>query len=177
MNRKLKNEELSRVSVEEYKEKKKLPVVIVLDGIRSMHNVGAVFRTADAFCVEKILLCGITPQPPHREIQKTALGATESVDWAHFPETIDCIKRLKEDGYVVYCVEQAEQSLPLEQLVLNKGDKIALIFGNEVKGVAQNVIDCSDGVLEIPQEGTKHSLNISVSTGIVTWEVFKQLWS
>ena len=172
MNRKLRNEELGRASIEEFKDVKKRPVVVVLDNIRSLSNIGSVFRTSDAFLVRKIYLCGITAKPPHREIQKTALGATESVDWEHSESIIECVTKLKQEGYNIASIEQAEKKTMLNDFeYLNK--PIALVFGNEVNGVTQEVIDLSDDVIEIPQFGTKHSLNISVSVGIVLWEIVK----
>lgn len=172
--RKLENSELGRLSVEEFKSTQKLPVTVVLDNIRSLNNIGSVFRTSDAFLVKKIMLCGITAQPPHREIQKTALGATESVDWEYYENTQDAINILRNQNITIMAVEQAEESTMLETLKVPQ-QGIALIFGNEVKGVDQAIMDQTDGAIEIPQYGTKHSLNISVSTGIVLWEVFKQL--
>jgi tRNA G18 (ribose-2'-O)-methylase SpoU len=172
--RKLKNEELNRISIDQFKSTEKTPIVIVLDNIRSLNNIGSVFRTADAFLIEAIYLCGITAQPPHREIQKTALGATESVAWKYFESTNAALKELKESGYKIAAIEQAENSTFLNDFNVLKEDKIAVIFGNEVKGVDQEAIDLSDVVIEIPQFGTKHSLNISVSTGIVIWEIFKK---
>ncbi|MBL4623992.1 MAG: RNA methyltransferase [Flavobacteriales bacterium] len=172
MNRKLRNEELGRVSPEEFKNVDKLPIVIVLDNIRSLSNIGSVFRTSDAFLVEKIYLCGITAQPPHREIQKTALGATESVEWEHNDSTLNCVIALKKKGYELASVEQAKETTLLNNI--EKREKpTALVFGNEVNGISQDVIDLSDTVIEIPQFGTKHSLNISVSVGIVLWEIIK----
>lgn len=171
--RKLKNSELKRLSVEAFKEAEKLPVVVVLDNIRSLNNIGSVFRTADAFLLEKIYLCGITAQPPHRDIQKTALGATESVEWEHQEDTLSCVKQLQSQGYHCLAVEQAEKSLMLHDFDRSKQDKIAVVFGNEVKGVQQSVINQCNHCLEIPQLGTKHSLNISVSAGIVLWELFR----
>lgn len=175
MNRKLRNEELNRVSVDEFKSKKKIPLVIVLDNIRSLNNIGSVFRTADAFLVEEIYLCGITAQPPHREIQKTALGATESVNWIYVDNTLDAIQKLKEKDFKIVSVEQTENSTMLNKLEVKPNEKMALIFGNEVNGVEQTVVDASDIVVEIPQHGTKHSLNISVSVGVVVWELQKKL--
>lgn len=172
--RKLRNEELDRLSVEEIDKVDKNPFVIVLDNIRSMHNVGSAFRTADAFLCEKIMLCGITAQPPHREIHKTALGATESVDWEYHENPLDAIDELKAQGYKIVSIEQAEGSISLEKFQLNSDEKIALIFGNEVKGVSQALVDRSDGVIEIPQFGTKHSLNVSVSIGVVIWDLISK---
>ena len=171
---KLTAEELCRKSIEEFKQAKKYPIVVVLDNIRSMNNVGSIFRTCDAFLVERILLCGITPQPPHRDIQKTALGATESVEWKYEKNTIDAVKQLKEEGYTILSVEQTQNSLALNELKLNPDEKIALVVGNEVDGVEQNVIDISDKSVEIPQFGTKHSLNVYNSCAIVLWQVMCQ---
>ncbi|MBA3971143.1 MAG: RNA methyltransferase [Bacteroidetes bacterium] len=173
--RKLANEELGRKSVEEFKMSSKTPVIIVLDNVRSLNNVGSVFRTADAFLVEAVYLCGITGTPPNKEIQKTALGATESVAWKHFPSTLDAVKELKNENYIVYAIEQAESAIMLNNFMPSKKQKIAIIFGNEVKGVEQDVIDASTDVIEIPQLGTKHSLNISVSVGVVMWDLFLKL--
>jgi rRNA methylases len=150
-------------------------VVIVLDNIRSMHNVGSVFRTADAFLMQGIYLCGYTPQPPHRDIHKTALGATETVDWKYFSTTLEAVKSLREEAYTIWAVEQVEGSLPLHQVPVKKGEKLGLVFGNEVSGVDAEVLKLCHGSIEIPQMGMKHSLNISVAAGIVLWEFFKQL--
>jgi tRNA G18 (ribose-2'-O)-methylase SpoU len=172
--RKIANEELNRLSVEDFKSVAKKPLVIVLDNIRSLNNIGSVFRTADAFLVEKIYLCGITATPPHREIHKTALGATESIAWEYVENTIDCIEQLKDEGYKILSVEQAEGSTMLQNFQPNfTNEKYVLVFGNEVDGVADEVIAASDYCVEIPQYGTKHSLNISVSVGIVVWELCK----
>jgi 23S rRNA (guanosine2251-2'-O)-methyltransferase len=172
--RKLQNEELNRISVDEFKGSDKTPIIIVLDNVRSLNNVGSVFRTADAFLIEAIYLCGITGQPPNKEIQKTALGATESVTWKHFENTIDAVNDLKEKNYMVCSIEQTESATMLDKFKpLEK--KIAVIFGNEVKGVQQKIIDSSDAVIEIPQVGTKHSLNIAVSVGIVIWDLFLKI--
>lgn len=171
--RKLKLEELNRVDVATFRQLEKIPVTVVCDNIRSMHNVGSVFRTADAFLVEKIWLCGITARPPHKEIRKTALGATESVEWAYDADALDVVNQLKTNGYVLIAVEQAEGSVSLEDFEVEKGQKYALIFGNEVDGVDQRLMDVCDTALEIPQSGTKHSLNISVCAGIVLWKFFK----
>ncbi len=168
--RKLRNEELNRLSIDAFKRVDKIPLIVILDNIRSMNNIGSVFRTSDAFRVEKIILCGITACPPNPEIHKTALGATETVDWAYSKDTIEVVKELQEQGYYVYAVEQAENSVSLEGLQSNNAEKVAVVFGHEVKGVQQAVVDASDAVLEIPQFGTKHSLNISVCAGIVIWE-------
>ena len=172
--KKLEMEALDRLSVEAFKSSKKLPIVIILDDIRSLHNIGSVFRTSDAFAIEKIMLCGITAQPPHREIQKTALGATESVEWRHWDSCIDCVKELQSSGYRVYGVEQVAGSSNLAEFQFPTKSKVALVFGNEVKGVSQSVLDICDEFLEIPQNGTKHSLNISVSVGVVLWELVKK---
>jgi len=172
--RKLTMDELGRKSAEEFRHAQKTPIIIVLDNVRSMNNIGSVFRTADAFLLEGIYLCGVTATPPHREIQKTALGATESVSWKHFTSTMDAVNDLKAQGYTVYSVEQAENSTMLDKLIISD-KKIALVFGNEVSGVEQSVIDASAGCIEIPQYGTKHSINLSVSVGIVIWEVVKKI--
>ncbi len=173
--RKLKNEELNRLTSAAYKEAEKSPIVIVLDNIRSLNNIGSVFRTADAFLVEKIFLCGITASPPHKDIRKTALGATESVDWEYVDETLEAIADLKSKDYLVLAIEQVENATLLNDLKIDPGQKYALVFGNEVKGVAQAVVDASDKLIEIPQFGTKHSLNISVSVGVTVWDVWSKL--
>jgi 23S rRNA (guanosine2251-2'-O)-methyltransferase len=170
--RKLKNEELNRKSIEEFKGTKKIPLVVILDNIRSMNNIGSAFRTADAFMVEKILLCGITAKPPHREIQKTALGATESVDWQYYNTTFEAVTKLKKEGYVVASVEQADKSTSLLDFIPEEGKKYAFVFGNEVFGVEDETVKASDICLEVPQFGTKHSLNISVCLGICIWDFF-----
>lgn len=172
--RKLKNEELGRISVDEFKQTEKTPFVIVLDNVRSLNNIGSVFRTGDGFCVEAVYLCGITAKPPHKDIHKTALGATESVDWKYFEHTIDAINTLKSNGYIIVSVEQAEGSVSLDGFKVEETKKYALVFGHEVNGVAQEIVDSSDMCLEIPQFGTKHSFNISVSAGMVLWDLFKQ---
>lgn len=174
-NEKLFLESLNRISAEEFKAADKLPIVIVLDNIRSMNNVGSVFRTSDAFRIEKILLCGITPTPPHREIHKTALGATETVSWEHKPSTLEAIEELKANGYKVFSIEQTKNSIMLDEFSLEAIDKIAIVMGNEVDGVDQEVIDNSFGVIEIPQYGTKHSLNVSIATGIIIWDIFSKI--
>jgi len=173
--RKLKNSELDRLSVQEFKKADKLPVVVVLDNIRSLNNIGSVFRTSDAFLVERIYLCGITATPPQKEIHKTALGATESVDWVHLESTEELIRELKSEGRKILSVEQADKSISLSEFQPVSGERYVVVFGNEVKGVQQSVIDLSDECLEIPQYGTKHSLNISVSCGIVLWDLFSKL--
>lgn len=173
MNRKLKLDELKRDSIEEFKQKPKHPIIVVLDNIRSLNNVGSFFRTGDAFNIEKIYLCGITAQPPHREIRKTALGATESIEWEYVEDTLDVIKKLKQKGIKTCAIEQAIETTLLQDLeVEEKG--IALVFGNEVEGVRDDVIASCDEVVEIPQFGTKHSLNVSVCGGAVLWEVTKK---
>ena len=168
--RKLKITELNRISIEEFKEADKLPLVVVLDDIRSLHNIGSVFRTADAFRIECIYLCGITATPPHPEMHKTALGAEFTVDWKYVNNAVETVDNLRSEGYVVYSVEQAEGSIMLDELTLDRSKKYAVVMGNEVKGVQQEVIDHSDGCIEIPQYGTKHSLNVSVTAGIVIWD-------
>ena len=172
--RKLTMDELGRKSVEDFKMANKKPIVVVMDNIRSMHNVGSVFRTADGFLIDGICLCGFTPQPPHRDIHKTALGATETVDWLFYEETTDAVTALKERGYKVYAIEQTEGSISLDQfkeLYPNtNNEQLAFVFGNEVEGVSEAVIAACDGVIEIPQWGMKHSLNISVAAAIVLWE-------
>ncbi len=173
--RKLKTIEMHRLSVGEFKASKKLPLVVVLDNVRSLYNVGSVFRTADAFRVEAIYLCGVTGCPPSAEIHKTALGAEDSVCWKYFEKTEDAIRDLREKGYFVWSVEQAEGSTKLQGLPTTVSESCAVVLGNEVKGVQQSVIDMSDGCLEIPQFGTKHSLNVSVTGGIVIWEFAKKL--
>mgnify|MGYP001168192376 CR=1 FL=1 len=174
-NRKLKLQELGRISVSDFKESEKTPLIIVLDNIRSLNNIGSVFRSSDAFRIEKIYLCGITAQPPHRDIHKTALGATESVDWDYCEDTVELIEKLKSDGIITLSIEQAENSLKLDEFTPLANQKYAIIMGNEVDGVQQSVIDASDHVLEIPQIGTKHSLNISVCTGVVLWDLFSKM--
>jgi tRNA G18 (ribose-2'-O)-methylase SpoU len=171
--RKLKNQELNRLSVEEFKNTEKNPVVLVLDNVRSLHNVGSAFRTADAFALQKIYLCGITGKPPHREINKTALGATDSVDWEYHENTVSVIERLKQEGYVVVVIERADNSQYLDQYT-PENKKIALVFGNEISGVQEFILPLADAVVEIRQFGTKHSLNISVSIGIVAWDILSK---
>ena len=173
--RKLDVEELGRISADEFKSVEKMPLVVVLDNVRSLHNVGAVFRTSDAFLVKSIYLCGITSTPPNAEIHKTALGAEFSVDWKYFENTQDAIRSLHEEGYFIYSVEQVEGSVSLVDLKLERDKKYAIVMGNEVKGVLQEVVDMSDACIELPQYGTKHSLNVSVTTGIVIWDFFKQI--
>ncbi len=173
--RKLKITELNRLSIEEFKGAEKLPLVVVLDNVRSLHNIGSVFRTSDAFRIACIYLCGITAVPPHPEMHKTALGAELTVDWKYFPSTVDGIKELKDQGYTVIAIEQAEDSIMLERVELDSNKKYAIVMGNEVKGVQQEVVDMCDDCIEIPQYGTKHSLNVSVTAGIVIWDFFKKL--
>jgi len=173
--RKLKNEELERLSVEEFKQAKKLSIVVVLDNVRSMHNVGSAFRSADAFLIDKVYLCGITAQPPHREITKTALGATESVAWEYAESAADLVSKLKEEGYRIIGIEQTDESVPLQDFLPYKDQKFCLIFGHEVSGVSDKVIELTDTCIEIPQFGTKHSLNVSVSIGVVLWDFFAKL--
>ena len=175
--RKLKNNELNRISLEEFKNSQKTPIVVVLDNIRSLNNIGSVFRTSDAFLIEKIILCGITAKPPHKDIHKTALGATDSVIWEYTKVTSEAIHTLKKDGYIIISVEQTEKAIMLQDFKIEKNKKYAVIFGNEVKGVQQEVVNKSDYAIEIPQIGTKHSLNISVSAGIVLWELFRKMQS
>lgn len=173
--RKLTNAELERKNVEEFKQADKTPLIVVLDDIRSLHNIGSVFRTADAFLIEKIYLCGITATPPNKEIHKTALGATETVVWEYAKDVLEVIEKLKSEKVAVYAIEQVENSVMLNDFQIQEGQKYALVFGNEVKGVAQEAIHASNGVIEIPQLGTKHSLNISVSAGIVIWDLFQKM--
>ncbi len=169
---KLKLDELNRVSVADFKNQQKLPIVLVLDEVRSLHNVGSIFRTADGFAVEAMVLCGITAQPPHREIEKTALGATQSVDWSYFPSTVAAVLELKATGYTVLALEQASESTLLTDFTPTADTKYAIILGNEVNGVNEEVMKLVDGCLEIPQFGTKHSFNVVVSAGIVLWDFF-----
>lgn len=173
--KKLVLDELNRKNIEEFKEADKTPVIIILDDIRSLHNIGAVFRTADAFLIEKIYLCGITATPPNKEIHKTALGATESVNWEYRKDVNEVVSELLSENVKVLAVEQVQNAVMLHQFQVVSGQKYALVFGNEVKGVSQSVVDKADNVIEIPQLGTKHSLNISVSAGIVVWDIFQKL--
>ena len=174
-NRKLKNSELNRIDSDAFKQAAKTPIIVVLDNVRSLNNIGSVFRSADAFLIEKIYLCGITAKPPHKDIQKTALGATDSVSWEYKEDAIACVNLLQKQGVFIASVEQAEQSISLAEFQPEIGKKYALIFGNEVKGVQQEIVSNSDAVIEIPQFGTKHSLNISVSAGVVIWDLFAKL--
>lgn len=173
--RKLKNSELNRLSVDEFRASQKTSIIIILDNIRSLNNIGSVFRTSDAFLIEKIYLCGITAKPPHKDIHRTALGATDSVAWEHRENTLELVKELQENGVKVAAIEQAENAIMLHNFTPEKSTTYALVFGNEVKGVQQEVVSASDYVIEIPQFGTKHSLNISVSAGVVIWDVFSKL--
>ncbi|MFT4969271.1 MAG: 23S rRNA (guanosine2251-2'-O)-methyltransferase [Chitinophagales bacterium] len=175
MSRKIPNEELNRLSAEAFKDAEKTPIIVVLDNIRSLNNIGSVFRTSDAFLIEKIYLCGITAQPPHRDIRKTALGSTETVDWEYAESTLELVKKLQADGTEVYAVEQVEGSIMLNDFQPNKSVQTVLVLGNEVDGVQQEVVNQCNGSIEIPQLGTKHSLNISVSAGVVIWDVFEKL--
>tara|TARA_B110000908_G_scaffold35463_1_gene42501 strand:+ start:94 stop:621 length:528 start_codon:yes stop_codon:yes gene_type:complete len=173
--RKLENSELDRLSVDGFKAVTKTPLIVVLDNIRSLNNIGSVFRTSDAFRIEKIYLCGITATPPHKDIQKTALGSTESVDWEYAESSLALLKKLQSNDIQVLSIEQAEKATTLHEFTPKKNQKYALVFGNEVKGVSQEVVNNSDQVIEIPQYGTKHSLNVSVSCGVVLWDVFSKL--
>lgn len=173
--RKLKNSELGRITVEAFKEVQKTPLIVVLDNIRSLNNVGSVFRTSDAFLIEKIYLCGITATPPNKEIHKTALGATESVEWEYVKDTLELVEKLKKENVKVLSIEQAENSTMLNDFIPEANQKYAVVMGNEVKGVQQEVVNASDVCIEIPQLGTKHSLNISVSCGVVLWDLFNKL--
>lgn len=174
-NRKLKNSELDRKSPEEFKAAEKTPIIVILDNVRSLNNIGSIFRTADAFLIERIYLCGITATPPHKDIQKTALGATETVDWEYAENVLEIIENLQKKEIKIFAVEQAENAIHLNEFTPLKGTKYALVFGNEVKGVQQKIVSASDGVLEIPQVGSKHSLNISVSAGVVLWDLFAKI--
>jgi tRNA G18 (ribose-2'-O)-methylase SpoU len=175
MTHKLSMDELHRISVEEFKAADKLPLTVVLDNVRSQTNIGSVFRTSDAFRVERICLCGICSTPPHRDIHKTALGAEESVAWSYHEETADCLQVLKEQGYRIYAVEQVDDSMKLDALPESLGEKVAVVFGNEVEGVQEELLPLCDGSIEIPQQGTKHSLNISCAAAIVLWELWQRL--
>jgi len=173
--RKLKITELNRLTPEAFKRSEKIPLIVVLDHVRSLHNVGSVFRTSDAFRVEFVYLCGITACPPHVEIHKTALGAENTVEWSYYKDTLEAVEKLKQKGYIICSIEQAEGSILLNDISLQKDKKYVVVLGNEVKGVQQSVIDKSDMCIEIPQYGTKHSLNVSVTAGIIIWDFFKQL--
>ncbi|SHJ03529.1 RNA methyltransferase [Flavobacterium haoranii] len=174
--RKLANEELNRISKDEFKESEKTPIIVILNDIRSLHNIGSVFRTSDAFLLEKIYLCGITATPPNKEIHKTALGATDTVAWEYAKDVLEVIQKLKAEKLKIYSVEQTENSIMLNDFQVETNERYALIFGNEVKGVSQEAINLSEGVIEIPQLGSKHSLNISVSAGIVIWDLFQKIF-
>ena len=173
--RKLKNSELDRLTVDDFKSAEKTPIIIILDNIRSLNNIGSVFRTSDAFLIEKIYLCGITATPPHKDIHKTALGSTDTVAWEYIENTMDLVEKLKIENIKICSIEQAENATMLNDFKPQPNTKHALVFGNEVKGVSQNVVSASDTIIEIPQYGTKHSLNISVSCGVVVWDVFSKL--
>ena len=173
--RKLENSELDRKSIEDFKQSEKTPIILVLDDIRSLHNIGSVFRTADAFLIEKIVLCGITATPPNKEIHKTALGATETMTWEHSKDILEVIGNFKKEGIIVIAIEQVENAVFLQNFEVDNDKKYALVFGNEVYGVSQEAVALCDGCIEIPQLGTKHSLNISVSAGIVVWDLFQKL--
>ncbi|MCV9928468.1 RNA methyltransferase [Flavobacterium sp. LS1R49] len=173
--RKLENSELERKSIADFKKSEKTPLILVLDDIRSLHNIGSVFRTADAFLIEKIILCGITATPPNKEIHKTALGATDTVTWEHHENVLEVIENLKKENVTTLAIEQVESAIFLQDFEVEKNKKYALIFGNEVYGVAQEAVAICDGCIEIPQLGTKHSLNISVSAGIVVWDLFQKM--
>jgi len=173
--RKFSIEELNRITIEEFKSAEKIPVRVILDNVRSLNNIGSIFRTCDAFRIEKLYLCGITACPPHKDIHKTALGATDSVRWEYFSETLEIVEKLKKEGYIIFSAEQAEGSTSLEKMKLLPGYKYAIVLGHEINGVEQAIIDISDECIEIPQAGTKHSLNVAVSAGILLWEAFRQL--
>ncbi len=175
MVRKLSNDELGRMSVDEFRDSSKQPIVVVLDNIRSMHNVGSIFRSADAFLMERIILTGITACPPHREIQKTALGATESVEWTYVEKSVDAIRELRAEGYTIVVIEQTDPVTELNSFIPEKNKKYALVFGNEVFGVTEEIVGEADVCIEIPQFGTKHSLNVAVSAGVVMWEFVSKL--
>jgi 23S rRNA (guanosine2251-2'-O)-methyltransferase len=173
--KKIKNEELERKSISEFKEAQKLPVLLVLDNVRSLNNVGSIFRTADAFLCEAVYLCGITGQPPHREIEKTALGATDSVKWKYFSSALSAIAELKEAGYHILAIEQAEEGILLDDFKAESRKRYALVLGHEMNGVSEVVMEKVDAAIEVPQQGTKHSLNVAVCAGVVVWEFWKQL--
>lgn len=172
--RKISNNELGRVSCEEFKNVKRTPVIIIADNIRSLNNIGSLFRTADAFAIEKIYLCGITATPPNREIHKTALGAELTIDWEYYDNTIDAVAKAKEEGYLLTAIEQIEGAVQLDTFQIDPTVRYAVVLGNEVEGVSQSVADCCDIAIEIPQTGTKHSLNVSVAAGVVLWQIFSQ---
>jgi len=174
-NRKLKNSELERISIQKFKEIEKTPIIIILDNIRSLNNIGSIFRSADAFLIQKIYLCGITATPPHKDIQKTALGATDSVCWEYAENTLNLITKLQNEGVYVTAIEQTEKAVSLLNFTPNKNKVYAIVFGNEIKGVQQEVVSASNSVIEIPQYGTKHSLNVSISAGVVLWDFIQKL--
>lgn len=173
--RKVTNEELNRPTIEQFAQQEKIPVVVVLDNVRSAQNIGAFFRTSDAFAIQSIALCGITATPPSRDIHKSALGAEMTVEWSHFETTVECVETLKSDGYIALSIEQVEGAVMLQNMKFERGQNYALIFGNEVMGVDQEVVDMCDGAIEIPQAGTKHSINVSVAGGVVLWSAYQQL--
>lgn len=173
--RKLRNSELDRKNVDQFRKAEKTPIIVILDNIRSLNNIGSVFRTADAFLIQKVYLCGITAQPPHKDIQKTALGATETVSWEYAEDSLELVGKLKSEGVKIFSIEQAEGAIMLNDFQPENDKTCAVVFGNEVKGVQQKVVSASDAVIEIPQLGSKHSLNISVSTGVVLWDLFSKL--
>ena len=175
--RKISNEELHRPSVDEFAAMGRIPVVVVLDNVRSAQNVGAFFRTSDAFAIERVALCGITSTPPSRDIHKTALGAELTVEWSHYETTVECVSQLKAEGYKLLAIEQVEGAVMLDELVVDADTRYALVFGNEVAGVDQEVVDMCDGAIEIPQAGTKHSINVSVAGGVVLWPFFMAMRS
>lgn len=175
MRRKVLNEELNRLTIDEFKRIKKIPLILLLDDIRSMHNIGSIFRSADAFLIEKIILCGISAVPPHKDIHKTALGATDSVNWEYFESVHKAIQKLKSEGYLIGGIEQTEDRILLQDFMPEAGNKYAFVLGHEVRGVNQEVIDLCDFTIEIPQFGTKHSLNVSVCAGIIIWEMYRKL--
>lgn len=174
--RKLKNEELNRLSIDDFRKTEKHQIVLILDNVRSRNNIGSAFRTGDAFLIKEILLCGITAKPPHREIHKTALGATDSVSWSYYESTIEAVKEIKKKGFTVVAVEQADEKIMLQSYKPKTDEKLAFVFGNEIRGVSDDVVQLSDSVIELPQYGTKHSLNISVSIGIVLWDVINKMY-
>lgn len=173
--RKITNDELGRPNIEEFASMQKLRLTIVLDNVRSCNNIGSFFRTADAFAIEEIMLCGICATPPSRDIHKTALGAEQTVKWSYHPTTVEAITKLQNEGYIVFSVEQVEGATMLDQLQLDPSAKYAVVFGNEIEGVAQQVVDICNGAIEVPQVGTKHSINVSICGGIVLWEFFRQI--
>ena len=173
--RKLKNIELNRLSIDQYRTSEKIPLIVILDNVRSLNNIGSVFRTCDGFGIGRLILCGISTPPPHRDIYKTALGAEEAVDWEYFAETMDAVRKIKDEGYYIAAVEQVENSMLLDKFIPPAKMPLALVFGHEIKGVQQEIVDVCDACIEIPQYGTKHSFNISVSAGIVLWEISRKM--